>query len=145
MTPRTMDRLDLMAAASETRLLDEIRRLNASLDQLAHQRGVLAAYRDRLAQSWRSGGVVEAGAARRAGHFSAASRSAEVQLDQAEAQARQDLDKALQNLAQVQQRRRGLEDAQRKAAVQAERTAELRLERARPWIKPEPDKSGRLP
>ena len=75
MKPRTLARLDLLAADAGGALLDEIRRHNAALATVAQQRGVLAAYRDRLPASWQSGAVVPAGQARRAGHFAAASQA----------------------------------------------------------------------
>jgi len=141
MKTRTMARLDLIAAETERRLLDEIRRHNATLVQIAQQRGVLAGYRGRLSESWMSGDVVTAGQARRAGHFVGASRTAETQIDLMEAQARQQLDAALQNLAKTQAHRRGLNEAQRKAALQDERAAMQQQERALPW-RPRPDSNG---
>lgn len=133
MKPRTLARLDLLAAERERRLLDEVRRHNASLAQIAQQRSVLAAYRERLAESWLGGAVVSAGQARRAGHFTAASRQAATQIEQMETQARQLLDAALQALAATQAHRHALHDAQRAAARQEERAAEQQQERAQPW------------
>jgi flagellar biosynthesis chaperone FliJ len=89
MKPRTMERLDLLAADAERRLLDDISRHQAALGQVQAQRDVLAAYRARLAQSWKGGAAVTAGQARSAGHFVAASQAAETQIDQMEARARQ--------------------------------------------------------
>jgi hypothetical protein len=43
------------------------------------------------------------------------------------------LEQAMQRLAQVQERRRGLDEAQRKAALLEERAAALRAERLQPW------------
>jgi len=142
MRPRTMERLDLMAAESERRLLDEIRRHNATLEQIAEQRGVLAAYRERLLETWRSGVVVSAGQAQRAGRFVTASRTAESQVDLAEKQTRQQLDAALQNLAKAQAHRRGLNEMQCKVALEIERDAERRLERTQPWLRRNLDKNG---
>jgi hypothetical protein len=141
MKPRTMERLDLLAAESERRLLDEIKRHNATLAQVAQQRGVLAAYRERLSDSWCGGQAVHAGQARRAGHFAAASRSADVQIDQMEAQARQQLEAALVKLAKTQAHRQGLSEASRKAMFQLEREAAQQRERAQPW-RPHPSSNG---
>jgi len=141
MKTRTMARLDLIAAETERRLLDEIRRHNATLVQIAQQRGVLAGYRERLSESWLSGDVVTAGQARRAGHFVAASRTADAQINLMEAQTREQLEVALQNLAKTQAHRRGLNEAQRKAALQEERAATQQQERALPW-RPRPHSNG---
>ena len=142
MRPRTMERLDLMAAESERRLLDEIRRHNATLEQIAEQRRVLAAYRERLLETWRSGVAVSAGQVQRAGSFDTASRTAESQIDLAEKRTRQQLDAALQNLAKAQAHRGGLNEMQRKAALEIERDAERRLERTQPWFRRNLDKNG---
>jgi flagellar biosynthesis chaperone FliJ len=133
MKTRTIERLDMLAAETETQLLEQIRQHNEALRQIAYQRGVLAAYRDRLAETWRHGGVVHAGEVLRANKFVAASETAESQVDVTERQARAALDQASLRLAQIQERRRGLDEAQRKAATLAERQAELRAERAQPW------------
>jgi len=133
MKTRTLERLDLIAARTETELLETIRRHNETLRQIDYQRGVLAAYRARLAETWRNGGVVRASEARRATQFVSASETAETQVDTAERQAKAALEQALERLAQTQERRRNLDEAQRKAAAAAERAAETRLERAQPW------------
>jgi hypothetical protein len=133
MKTRTIERLDMLAAETETQLLDQIRQHNETLRQIAYQRGVLGAYRDRLTETWRHGGIVQAGEARRANQFVNASATAETHVDAMERQARLALDQAMFRLAQIQERRRGLDDAQRKAVRLAERTAEQRAERAQPW------------
>ncbi len=127
---RTVQRLDLIAAMREERVQEEIKRHNESLAQIAHQRGVLAGYRERLGESWRGGGVVTAGQAQRAGHFIRASQAAEVQITQTEAMARRQLDAALQNLARTQAHREGLDQVHRKAEIAMERLATLRQEQA---------------
>jgi len=138
MKPRTMERLDLLAAYAERRLLDDISRHQAALAQVQAQRQVLAAYRSRLAQSWRGGAAVTAGQARSAGHFVAASQAAETQIDHAEARARHALAAALEALAATQARRQSLEDALQKAARATERGIETRREQAVPWRAPGP-------
>jgi hypothetical protein len=130
MKPRMIDRLDLLAAAGEAQWLQEIARHSRALEQASRQRGLLTAYREKLWQSWQGGTVVDAGAARRAADFIAASRSAEVQIEQMERQAGQQLDLARLGFAQMQERRRGLDGARREAKVVAERTTAQKLERA---------------
>jgi hypothetical protein len=110
------------------------------LRQIAYQRTVLAEYRERLAETWRHGGVVRAGEVLRASRFADASHAAETAVDALERQANAHLDHAVQNLAQVQERRRGLDEAQRKGEVRAERNAEQRRERLEPWRPLEPNK-----
>lgn len=133
MKPRTMERLDLLAADTERRLLDDVRRHQATLAQAEEQRRVLAAYRARLSESWRGGAAVSVAEARSAGHFVTASQAADVQIDQMETRARQQLAAALDALARVQVHRQSLEEALAKAAREAERDVETRQERARPW------------
>lgn len=133
MKPRTLERLDLIAAETEQKLLEEITRHNHVLQQIDYQRRVLADYRGRLAETWRSGGVVFAGQARRAETFVSASEVAAQKIDAEEPRARKMLDDALQNLASVQQRRRGLQEARRKLLVAEERETERALERDLTW------------
>jgi flagellar biosynthesis chaperone FliJ len=133
MKTRTIERLDLLAAETENQLLESIRKHNETLRQIAYQRTVLAEYRERLAETWRHGGVVRAGEVLRATRFVSASETAESQVDGTERQARMQLEQAMQRLAQVQERRRGLDEAQRKAALLEERAAALRAERLQPW------------
>jgi hypothetical protein len=135
MTPRLMERLGLLAAANENRLSDEIRRQTALAAQLAEQRILLANYRARLADSWRSGQVVHAGVAKRAGHFDAASEAAEVQIELLAVQAAKQLETVLQNLAEAKAYSQNLETARQKAVLQCEREAEQRRERAQPQSK----------
>jgi flagellar biosynthesis chaperone FliJ len=131
MTPRLMARLDLLAETGEARLLDEIKRQTATLAQVAEQQAVLENYRNRLTQSWRSGKVIDAGSAKRAGHFCSASQTAETQIEQLAAQTRKQLEVSLQNLAAAKAHRQSLATAQAKAALQSERTAENRAEQPR--------------
>jgi flagellar biosynthesis chaperone FliJ len=133
MKPRTLARLDMLAAAQETQALEAVRRHNATLHQAVEHRGLLAAYRARLAQSWQDGAVLPAAQARRAGQFSAATHSAEGQIDQAASLAATQLESAITKLGQVKAQRHALAEALRKAAQLAARETEQRAERDRPW------------
>lgn len=133
MKPRTLAKLDMLAAEQETQQLDAIRRASAMLKQTEHQRGVLEAYRQRLAGSWQDGAVLEAAQARRAGQFVIASHSAQAQIDAAAERAQQQLEAAIANLSQTRLRRRTLADMLRRGQVLAEREAERRLERETQW------------
>jgi flagellar biosynthesis chaperone FliJ len=133
MKPRTLNRLAMLAAEQETQALEAIRRHNATLHQAEQQRGILAAYRTRLAQSWQDGAIVPASQARRAGQFSAASHGAEGQIMHAAGVAAAQLETAVTKLSQVKVQRRALAEALRKAALAVERETEQRLERDRPW------------
>ncbi len=130
---RTIERLDLIAATKHQRVLDEVRRHNETLESIARQRQVLTAYRERLRGSWQHGGTVTAAAAQRAGHFSRASDTAEMQILQAEQHARRLLEAALQKLAASQAYRDGLDEAARKAVLTQDRLAAQRAEQAQPW------------
>jgi hypothetical protein len=136
MKERMIERLDLLAELGEAKWLQEIVRNTKTLDQVAKKRQLLAAYREKLRESWRSGSVLEAGAAKRAADFVGASARAEQQIEQMERQAIQQLEVARQGLALAQERRRGLEQA-KQAVVGAEaRTTAQRLERAQPPAPP---------
>ena len=132
MKPRTIARLDMLAAEQETQALEAVRRHNAALRQAEEQRGILAAYRLRLAQSWQGGDAIPAAQARRAGQFAAASHGAEGQIIQAASLAASQLESAITKLAQVKARRAALAEALRKAAQAAARATEQRAERDRP-------------
>jgi flagellar biosynthesis chaperone FliJ len=136
MKTRTLDRLDLIAAEAEQKLLEEISRHNKTLQQIDYQRRVLAEYRARLTETWRGGGVVFAGQARRAETFVTASENAAEKIDAEEPRTQKMLDLALQNLAELQQRRRGFQDARRKILALEERDAERVLERDFNWRPP---------
>jgi len=136
MKPRTLSRLDMLAAEQERQWLDAIRRASATLKQTEQQRGVLAAYRGRLAASWQDGAVLPAAQARRAAQFITASHGAEAQIDQTAAQAEKQLEASITGLAQIRARRHTLSGMQRKAATQAEREAERRQERDIPFHRP---------
>jgi flagellar biosynthesis chaperone FliJ len=127
-----IERLDLLAEMGEAKWLQEIVRHTKTLDHVAKQRRLLAAYREKLRESWRSGAVLEAGAAKRAANFVTASARAEQQIEQSERQAHQQLELARQGWAQAQARRRGLEAAKQAIDLAEERTTAQRLERAQP-------------
>ncbi len=130
MKARTLNRLEIMAISSEMKCLEDIARHNATLEKMAQQRQLLAGYRQKLGDSWRNGDVVDAGAARRAAEFIAASRKADVQIEQIERTTRQQVDVAQRTLAQTKERRRHLSSAQREANLATERALAVRLERA---------------
>jgi flagellar biosynthesis chaperone FliJ len=129
---RMIERLDLLAEIGEAKWLQEIVRHTKTLDHVAKQRRLLAAYREKLRESWRSGSVLEAGAAKRAANFVSASARAEQQIEQTERQAHQQLELARQGFAQAQERRHGLEAAKQAIDLAEERTTAQRLERAQP-------------
>jgi flagellar biosynthesis chaperone FliJ len=135
MKARTLERLDLLAAEKERRILEDISRHQATLAQIAQQRSVLSAYRQRLSVSWRDGAPVTAGQARSAGHFVTASQAADTQIDQMEARARQQLAAAFEALASTQAHRHSLEDTQAKAARIEARSFDRQQELALPWRK----------
>jgi flagellar biosynthesis chaperone FliJ len=129
---RTIERLDLIAATRHQKVLEEIQRHNATLDSVAQQRQMLAAYRTRLHESWQNGQIVTAAAAQRAGHFVRASDSAEAQMLRTEQNARQMLEAAFQKLADSQAHRDGLDEAARKVTLAQDRLAARRAEQALP-------------
>jgi ribosome-binding ATPase YchF (GTP1/OBG family) len=136
MKERMIERLDLMAEIGEAKWLREIARHTKTLDHVARQRRLLATYREKLRESWRSGSVLEAGAAKRAADFVSASAKAEQQIEQMERQATQQLERAQQGFAQAQERRRGLQAAKQAITVAEARTTAQRLERAQPTTHP---------
>ena len=123
-------RLDLLAEIGETKWLQEIVRHTRTLDHVAKQRLLLTAYREKLRESWRSGSVLEAGAAKRAADFVGASAKAEQQIEQMERHAFQQLECARQGFLEAQERRRGLEAAKQAVLLVEARTTAQRLERA---------------
>jgi hypothetical protein len=95
---------------------------------MKQQRGVLAAYRDRLAAGWRQTGLVSAAEALRAVQFAAASDQAAGQMDAQEQAAAQLLAAQQAQLAELALRRRRLaalaQEAARAAATNVEKTLE---------------------
>jgi hypothetical protein len=133
MNSQTLARLDVLAAAREMQLLETVRRQQAALAQVDDQRGILAAYRTRLAQSWQSGAVVAAAQALRAEVFTAAAAGASAQIGQAGALAGDRLAAALEILAQVQAQRRRLTRLRQRNGLLAAREDERRAEAALLW------------
>jgi N-acetylglucosamine kinase-like BadF-type ATPase len=129
MKPRTIARLDLLAATSEAQIRNDISRLTAALAQMAEQRSVLAIYGARLTKSWREGGVVLAGTAQLAGHFAVASQNARTQIGEMELQITTQLAAAWQTLAAIQERRRSLDESARHTLLEAQAEVERRHER----------------
>jgi hypothetical protein len=115
----TLNRLDLLAAAKEAQAVEAVRRQQTVLAQVDYQRGVLAAYRLRLAASWQNGAVLAAGQAGRAETFVAASDEAATQIGQLGQQADAQLVLLLAQLAEVRTTRRQLAEMQRKLTMQA--------------------------
>ena len=140
MKTRMIERLDLIAEIGEAKWLHEIVRHTRTLEQVDRQRRLLASYREKLRQSWRSGSVLEAGTAKRATAFVGASTRAEQQIEQMERQAHQQLEIAQKGFVEAKERRRALEAAKQAVVRADERTTAQRLERAQP---PTPPKSWR--
>jgi len=130
MKSKTIERLDLLTATRELRLLEEIARQNGLLEQAARQRALLSDYREKLAGSWRSGAVIDAGSARRATAFIAASDKAASQISRIEAQATGALNTAQADFAHAQEHRANLAEARRDLQRLEERQREQRHERA---------------
>lgn len=110
MNPRLIKRLDLLAAIAETQAREDITYLAATLADLSQQRTTLATYQTRLTQSWTNGDQTETAIAQRAEIFCAAARVADTQITTREQQLQTNLDGAVQKLADIQQRRKKLED-----------------------------------
>ncbi|MBU6448840.1 MAG: hypothetical protein KGQ26_04360 [Rhodospirillales bacterium] len=110
MKPQAFAKLDLLAAAKETTLLDKLSRHNATLQRFEAQREVLAAYQDRLGNLWRSGDVVRAGDAKRAGQFSTQAEEAVQQLTGAIALEQAEHSSCATALAELRARRRILQE-----------------------------------
>ena len=126
----TLSRLDLLAAAREAQAVEAVRRQQAVLAQVDYQRGVLAAYRLRLAASWQNGAALAAGQAGRAEKFVAASDDAATQIGRVGQQAGAQLAPLLAQLAEVRATRRQLAEMQRTLTMQAIRESDDRQARA---------------
>jgi flagellar biosynthesis chaperone FliJ len=141
MKPRTIARLDMLAAERETQLQDAVRHHAASLTQSQQQRQMLAAYRDRLAASWQDGEPIDAAQARRASQFATGAQNAAAQIETTEAKAAAQLDDATAALVKLKSHRRKLAGQLRAAARAAAAEAAQKAERDRPH-KILPDKSA---
>ena len=110
MKPQAFAKLDLLAAAKEAALLDRLNHHNAALRRYETQREVLASYQERLGTLWRGGGVVRAGDAIRAGHFSTQAEDAMLQLSQAIGDEQMKLNECTAALAELRAKRRILQE-----------------------------------
>lgn len=133
MRPRTIARLDMLAAEREAQLQDAARRHGIALAQSQGQRQTLDAYRDRLAASWQDGQAVPAGQARRASQFASGAQNAALQIAAAEAAAAAQLQQTADELARLKSHRRKLAEFLRAAARAGAADAEQQAERDRPW------------
>lgn len=133
MKPKTLERLDLIASMEEVRIEGEIQRHIMTLENITSQRGMLASYRDRLAETWKNGEVVPVGQAMRASRFSSVSHAAKSQIDVAEAQTMQALSAAISRLTEIRRRRESLNQGRRRTNLQAAREAEQKQERLQTW------------
>ncbi len=115
MKPRTIARLDLLAAAKEAQIRNDMSQLMAKLEDLARQREMLRRYHDQSGQSWRKGSVTLASNAQRAGIFGKVSQLADAQINAQENHSKTQLAQCLQNLSAAQGYRRGLDQAIRRA------------------------------
>ncbi|GAB0114420.1 hypothetical protein [Acidisoma sp. C75] len=129
MKSKTLDRLDLIRASQEMRLLEQLAHQNNQLQQLAHQREVLAAYQEKLAEGWRAGSTSDAATLRRAASFSAASRQAGEQISQMQADIAERVLGMQENLAQSKAYERKLAEARDAALRLEERRQQARRER----------------
>lgn len=125
MTPQSLKRLDLLAAAKEAVLLEQIGKHSLAVQRHEEQLSMLEAYQTRLAAGWQSGSVVPAGEALRAGQFSAQAMAAMTQLEQVMQTDQGRLMEAALALARLRAHRRNLQKTlKRKLREEAERAEE---------------------
>jgi flagellar biosynthesis chaperone FliJ len=132
MKPRTIARLDMLAAAREAQLQESVRRHAASMAQSQQQRQMLTTYRDRLAASWQDGAPIAAAEARRASQFAAGAQNAAAHIETTESKTAAQLNDATEELVKVKSHRRKLAGQLRDAARAAATEAEQKAERDRP-------------
>lgn len=132
MKPRTIARLDMLAAEREAGLREAVRRHSAALVQSRQQRQMLSAYRGRLTASWQEGETLPAAQARRASQFAAGAQTAAAQIESAELLILAQLHEATAELARLKAYRRQLADTLRASARAAAEAAEQKAERDRP-------------
>jgi len=132
MKPRTIARLDMLAAEREAQLQDAVRRHANVLAQNQQQRQMLITYRERLAASWQDGAPIAASQARRASQFATGAQNAAVQIEAAEATAAAQLQDSTEALVKLKSHRRKLAAQLREAARIAETETEQKAERDRP-------------
>ena len=133
MKPSMIARLDLLAAAREAGLLEQVRQHSATLARGQAQDEVLAAYRARLSESWRHGAPVAAAQARIAEHFASGTEAVAEQIAQMRAEAQARLAHAADELAVLRAHRRQLANRLAEAARAAGTQAEQKAERTRIW------------
>lgn len=139
MKSSTLLKLDLMAAAEEARLLEELGRQSQALRTYEEQTEVLETYKARLAAGWQNGKIVQAAQARRAEQFSQQARDASQSLAQSIEAAHAKRSALTQALTSLRLRRDKLQ-ARLKTAHQTEATtAQNRAERNRPALPAQPD------
>lgn len=77
---QSLVKFNLLALAQEQKILETITNHNKTLRRYIEQKTILAAYQNRLNESWRNGEKVYAGDARRATKFTAQAASAHQNL-----------------------------------------------------------------
>jgi hypothetical protein len=131
MKDQTLARLQLLAELRRVKILDEMAGQTRTLREASGQKQLLAAYRDKLSESWRGGTTVEAGQARRAMDFITASQVADKQITLVEQRAEQALDQARSDFIRARERERHLAEARQAHRRHDEHCLALRIELAR--------------
>ncbi len=108
MTPRTLERLDLLAAQKEAALAEALSRHSRAVQHFQAQREMLASYYARLDAGWRQAGGITAGDAARAARFGAQALAAMTQLDASLAAEQARLMESASSLARLRTHRRAL-------------------------------------
>lgn len=130
----TLLKLDLMAAAEEAKLLEQLGRHTTALQTYKAQSAILENYKARLAAGWQSGKPVRAGEALRAGQFSQQAEHARAQLAHSIASEEAQRHNQSNALTTLRARREKLQ-ARIKSARQADATQkDNRAERHRPAV-----------
>ncbi len=134
MKPQAFAKLDLLAAAKEARLLEQLSGHNAALRHYEAQREVLTSYQERLGNLWRDGAVVRAGDAKRAGQFSTQAEAVIRQLTETIATEQTQLSGCAAALAELRARRRILQDRLASARRLEQITAQNRAAQDLPYL-----------
>lgn len=132
MKPEALAKLDLLAAAKEATLQEDLERHNKALQHYEAQRTVLASYQTRLSAGWRNGAMVPAGDAARAAKFAA---QAEVARQHLAGSIKVEQDKQTEctiALAALRKRRETLQERLKTARRTTIEQAQSREERNRP-------------
>ncbi len=130
MKSKTLDRLDLIRASQEMRLLEEITRQNNRLLEVAEQQQILSNYRGKLAESWQGGTITDAGNLRRSSAFFVASGEASDQIARIEQVTLEALEEAQASLALSQSYRKTIAEVRHGLTQVEERRATTRAELA---------------